>query len=156
VLLSQATVSGILNRLERQALIRRDRSDRDKRRVLVWLTRQGIDLVAHGPPPLKEGFSTEFSKLEDWEQTQLLSSLQRVGSMMEASPATPVLPDSRMGAAQEGANVLTDPNRASPEDRPSAMKRAEEEHEPGRGRRPAATTTEQEGFGVNRPPQNRT
>jgi len=82
--LSQATVTGILDRLEKRALVWRQRSGEDKRRVLVWLAQAGRTILCQAPPLLQENFSLELSKLEDWEQTQILSSLQRVVSMMEA------------------------------------------------------------------------
>jgi DNA-binding MarR family transcriptional regulator len=83
--LSQATVTGILDRLEKRGLVERQRSDVDKRKVNVSLTRAGEKILADAPPLLQEKFMSEFAKLEDWEQTQILSSLQRIVSMMEAS-----------------------------------------------------------------------
>lgn len=85
--LSQATVTGILDRLAKRGLVRRERSDEDKRRVLVWLTSAGKDLLAHAPPLVQEEFTEAFGKLQDWEQTQILSALQRVVSMMETKHA---------------------------------------------------------------------
>jgi DNA-binding MarR family transcriptional regulator len=83
--LSQATVTGILDRLEKRGLVERQRSDVDKRKVNVSLTDAGKNILADAPPLLQEKFMSEFAKLEDWEQTQILSSLQRIVSMMEAS-----------------------------------------------------------------------
>jgi len=83
--LSQATATGILDRLEKRGLVRRERSDHDRRRVLVWLTGAGEELLTEAPTLLREEFTAEFSKLRDWEQTQILSSIQRLVSMMEAS-----------------------------------------------------------------------
>ena len=34
--------------------------------------------------PSNEDFTQKFDKLEDWEQTLILSSIQRIASMMEA------------------------------------------------------------------------
>ncbi len=82
--LSQATVTGILDRLARRELIERHRSERDKRRVEVWLTDKGKRLAAEAPPLLQEEFTRQFNRLEDWEQTQILSTLQRLVAMMEA------------------------------------------------------------------------
>jgi DNA-binding MarR family transcriptional regulator len=91
--LSQATATGILDRLAKRRFVRRKRSDQDKRRVLVWLTDAGEELLADAPPLLQEEFTADFSKLQNWEQTQILSSLQRLVSMMEAKgiEATPIL-----------------------------------------------------------------
>lgn len=101
--LSQATVTGILDRLAKRGLVRRQRSDQDKRRVLVWLTEEGEHLLADAPPLLQEEFTDEFSKLEDWEQSQILSALQRIVSMMEAKhiDATPILTTGPVGVTPE-------------------------------------------------------
>ena len=82
--LSQATVTGIIDRLAKRDLVRRHRSDEDKRRVEIWLTEAGKQLLIDAPPLLQEEFIDQFSKLEDWEKFQILSSLERVTAMMEA------------------------------------------------------------------------
>jgi hypothetical protein len=50
-------------------------------------------LVAHAPIPLHETFVSRFQALEEWEQSQILSALQRVAQMMDARDldASPVL-----------------------------------------------------------------
>jgi len=66
------------------------RSTQDRRRVGVYLTPAGRELVARAPGPVHEGFLTRFRALCDWEQSLLLSSLERVADMMESSaPAEP-------------------------------------------------------------------
>lgn len=106
--LSQATATGILDRLQKRGLVRRERSDQDKRRVLVWLTGAGEELLADAPPLLQEEFTGEFNKLDDWEQTQILSSLQRVVSMMEAKglEATPILATGPITATSDGTKAF--------------------------------------------------
>jgi len=101
--LGQATATGILDRLEKRGLVRRQRSDRDRRRVLAWLTDAGRQLLADAPPLLQEEFTAELAKLEEWEQTQILSSLQRVVSMMEAKglDATPILATGPIAASSD-------------------------------------------------------
>lgn len=108
--LSQATVTGILDRLEKRGLVRRQRSDEDKRRVHVWLTGDGERLLADAPPLLQEEFTAEFSKLENWEQTQILSALQRVVLMMEAKhiEATPILTTGPVSATPERTRAFLD------------------------------------------------
>ena len=108
--LSQATVTGILDRLAKRELIDRQRSDQDKRRVQVWLTDTGKQMLIDAPPLLQEEFTDEFSKLEDWEQSQILSTLQRVVSMMEAKhiDATPILTTGPVGATTEGTKAFLD------------------------------------------------
>ncbi len=91
--LSHATVTDILNRLEKRGLIIRTRSVMDRRRIGVMPTARAVALVEKSPPPLQEQFSAQLKKLEDWELTQILSVLQRVALMMGAKQidASPLL-----------------------------------------------------------------
>jgi len=82
--LSQATVSSILDRLESRALINREKSSQDKRKVHLHLTTAGMHAVKDAPIPLQERFVREFQALEDWEQSHILSALQRIAHMMDA------------------------------------------------------------------------
>ena len=91
--LSQATVTTILDRLEKRQLIYRQRSDSDKRKVHAFLTEQARETLKNAPIPLQEQFTRQFSALQDWEQTMIISSLKRVAQMMDAQDidASPVL-----------------------------------------------------------------
>ncbi|MFE8070747.1 MarR family transcriptional regulator [Marinobacteraceae bacterium S3BR75-40.1] len=93
VSLSQATVTTILDRLEHRKLIYRVRSQTDKRKVHAHLTDDGRELLAQAPQPLQEEFIRKFQNLQEWEQTMIISSLQRVAEMMDAVEidASPVL-----------------------------------------------------------------
>ena len=91
--LSQATVTSIIDRLEYRGVVKRERSDIDKRKVNVVLTDIGSELIKEAPAPLQANFVEQFRVLQDWEQTLILSALQRVASMMDAEKldASPVL-----------------------------------------------------------------
>ena len=93
VSLSQATVTNILNRLESQNLVRRQRSESDKRRVNLSVTPAGRRLLRSAPKPLQEGFIVRFNQLADWEQHLIVSSLARIAAMMDAEDldAAPLL-----------------------------------------------------------------
>ena len=93
VSLSHATVTGILDRLEKRGLVARVASDKDRRKRVVQVTREGKILLANAPPLLQSRFLEELRKLEEWEQTLILSTLQRVSTMMSAEDlsAAPVL-----------------------------------------------------------------
>ncbi len=93
VSLSQATVTTILDRLELRKLIYRVRSKTDKRKVHAHLTPEGEVILAQAPAPLQEEFIRKFQNLHEWEQTMIISSLQRVAQMMDAEriDASPVL-----------------------------------------------------------------
>jgi len=94
--LSQPTVTSIIDRLERKGLLSRNRSQCDKRKVLLSMTQAGHDAVAKAPPLMQESFIRAFNRLDDWEQTLILSSLQRVSDMMNAADldAAPLLDSS--------------------------------------------------------------
>lgn len=83
--LSQATVTDILDRLEEKGLIFRQRSNYDKRKVYIYITEKGKGTILKKPSLLKEEFIRQFNELEDWEQTLILSSMQRIVSMMKTS-----------------------------------------------------------------------
>ena len=93
VSLSQATVTTIVDRLEIHGKIERHRSQSDRRQVLLVATDEGSRVARENPSLLQEEFVEAFSKLQPWEQTQILSSLQRVAAMMNAHerPASPML-----------------------------------------------------------------
>ena len=84
VSLSQATVTGILERMENRGLLVRRRSERDKRRIMVRITRNGQQVLDDAPPLMQEAFVERFSDLQEWEQTMILSALQRLVSIMDA------------------------------------------------------------------------
>jgi len=93
VSLSQATVTSILDRLEKADLISRRRSDTDRRVVLIGLTPDGLEKAGSAPELFQAGFIREFRKLEPWEQHMLIASLQRVAELMDAEEidASPIL-----------------------------------------------------------------
>lgn len=93
ITLSPATVTSILDRLEGKVLVKRVRSTEDKRRVGVYLTDEGLDALEKAPLNLQEHFLERFFKLEEWEQSQMVATMQRLASMMGAEEldAAPVL-----------------------------------------------------------------
>lgn len=91
--LSQATVTTILDRLEKRGLVYRERSKSDKRKVHAYLTEAAANTLKDAPVPLQEQFARQFGDLQQWEQTMIISSLQRIAQMMDAQhiDASPVL-----------------------------------------------------------------
>ena len=108
--LSMGTVTGILERLEKRGLLARNKSPRDKRRVLIMLTEKGKEVINNAPPLLQEAFVKELDSLQAWEQTMILASLQRLVAMMNARDisAAPILAtgriDSTIPAEPDGQN----------------------------------------------------
>jgi DNA-binding MarR family transcriptional regulator len=91
--LSQGTVTGILERMEKRELVTRRRSETDRRRVMVAATAAGKQLLETAPPLMQEAFVERFGSLQDWEQAMILSSLQRLVTLMyaRAIEAPPIL-----------------------------------------------------------------
>ena len=59
----------------------------------VGLTDKGRSVVKDVPDALQQRFVGSFERMQDWEQAQLLSSLERVAAMLDAEDidASPVL-----------------------------------------------------------------
>lgn len=112
VSLSHATVTDILNRLEKRGFISRTRSVEDKRRILVTPTESAAALVAKSPPLLQEQFATQLADLQEWELTQILSVLQRIALMMDAKQvaASPMLSTGSVTADPEMIERVTRPD----------------------------------------------
>jgi DNA-binding MarR family transcriptional regulator len=108
VSLSHATVTGIIGRLEKRDLLIRQRDRKDKRRVIVSITHLGKQMVRDTPALVQDLFIQNIDGLETWEQTMILSALQRLTAIMEFSAvdAKPP-PDTR---ATENINTLPSEN----------------------------------------------
>lgn len=104
ILLSQGTVTNLIDRMERNGLVRRVKSASDKRSVGLVTTPEGLERYQNAPELLQEEFLTEFRKLESWEQHHLLSAVERVASMMDASglDASPILVSGEIGTISSG------------------------------------------------------
>jgi len=105
--LSAATVTNILDRLENKDLISRVRNTQDKRKVSLSLTENGKALLLNAPQALQEHFIENFSNLAQWEQSQLLSSMERLAGMMDANEidAAPLLELNAMSASSTSNKV---------------------------------------------------
>ena len=93
IVLSQATVTNIVDRLQKNGMLTREKTGMDKRTVNLALTAEGRDKLDASPELLQTEFLREFRKLESWEQKMLEASLTRVASMMNAEglDAAPIL-----------------------------------------------------------------
>jgi DNA-binding MarR family transcriptional regulator len=91
--LSAATVTNIVDRLENKNLVARVRDSQDKRKVSLYLTENGQAILVKAPQALQQHFIENFANLAPWEQSQLLSSMQRIADMMDANEidAAPLL-----------------------------------------------------------------
>ncbi len=79
------TMAGIVNRLLQRGLITRQRDERDRRSYMIHITEEGLRLADAAPSLLRDRFRTELAALAQWEQTQMLATLQRIATMMSAA-----------------------------------------------------------------------
>lgn len=90
---SQATVTALVDKLVLRQAVRRLRSETDRRQTDVVITDAGQRAVETAPDALQQRFVRAFEQLQDWEQAQLVASLERVAAMLNADgfDASPVL-----------------------------------------------------------------
>lgn len=69
-----ATLTGVIDRLERQGLVRRERSTQDRRVIQVFLTERGTELVEALTPKYVQVVATMMTPLND-EELDLLREL---------------------------------------------------------------------------------
>ena len=93
VQLSAATVSRILDRLEKNNFILRERRSNDRRKVCLSLTEAGQQRLDDLPTPLHEQFLEGLETLDPIERLGLLKALERIVELMDAErlDAAPVL-----------------------------------------------------------------
>jgi len=80
-----ATVSRILDRLEKAGYVKRVRGEDDRRRVHIALTESGREKLSRIPTPLHEKFLLRLRELDEKSQESVLTGLHRVVEMMDAS-----------------------------------------------------------------------
>jgi DNA-binding MarR family transcriptional regulator len=90
---SQATMTGILDRLEQQSLVQRTRDGVDRRSVTISITVEGTDLLKQAPSLLQDHFRERLAGLKPAEQMSILKALQQIAEMMGAADlsAAPIL-----------------------------------------------------------------
>jgi DNA-binding MarR family transcriptional regulator len=93
VSLSQATITGIVDRLVARQLATRERSSKDRRVVSVSITEAGKALVHAAPSPLQERFVGELAVLSSEEREIIRVTLNKIVHMMggDSLDAAPLL-----------------------------------------------------------------
>jgi DNA-binding MarR family transcriptional regulator len=91
--LSQGTITALVDKLVARGQVERVQSDTDRRQINVVITDSGRATVDNAPDALQQRYVNSFMKLADWEQAQLVASLERVAAMLDADEidASPVL-----------------------------------------------------------------
>jgi DNA-binding MarR family transcriptional regulator len=101
--LSQATVTGIIDRLVRRQYVSRRRDSADRRRVSISVLPAGRSLVDDAPSPLQATFAKRLESLPDANQAVIATMLDQIVRMMDAEDieAAPVLTGGELGATDD-------------------------------------------------------
>ena len=93
VQLSPATVTGIVDRLERDGHVVRERRSNDRRKICLNLTLKGEERLQTMPPSLQDRFINRLLVLNNEEQRNIIDVLHQVEDLIEASSidASPIL-----------------------------------------------------------------
>lgn len=89
----QASVTTLVDKLVTRGMVERVPSITDRRQTNVTVTDAGRAMVESAPDALQQRYVQAFESLKDWEQAQLIASLERVATMLDAEgiDASPVL-----------------------------------------------------------------
>jgi DNA-binding MarR family transcriptional regulator len=101
---SQATVTALVDKLVARGLVTRVPSDLDRRQTNIIATDLGRERLDDAPDALQQRYVAAFKQLQDWEQAQLISSLERVADMLDAQDidAAPVLTTGEIRSGRRG------------------------------------------------------
>jgi DNA-binding MarR family transcriptional regulator len=93
VFLSPSTLVGIIDRLEAKKLVQRERSEKDRRQVIIFITKEGKDFCKKAPSPLQEKLALSLKNLSVKEQETICQSLDRIVELMNVDEidAAPIL-----------------------------------------------------------------
>ncbi len=80
--ITQATATVLIHKLEQAGTVQRRKGAQDRRQSWLSLTDHGRELLSIAPDGVHARFHDRFSGLEVWEQTMLLSALQRIATML--------------------------------------------------------------------------
>jgi len=98
--LSNATITGLVDKMVARDLVSRRRCEEDRRRVWLSLLSAGKQALKDAPYFLQETFQQRFDAAEDWEQAMLVAALERVASLLDAE-ALDVAPILAAGAIDQ-------------------------------------------------------
>ena len=91
--LRHTTIATVINKLLSRDLITREKGINDKRIQYLNITEEGLEILESSPDVLQDKFKEQFTSLNDWEQSMIVSCLQRVARFIDAEEidAAPIL-----------------------------------------------------------------
>jgi len=86
--LAKSTVSGIVDRIERDGWVKRKPYPQDARKILIKLTQKGVDIFERIPKDEESFWCDTIGRLSEDERKTLLQLLKRLEEVMEKPPET--------------------------------------------------------------------
>jgi len=83
IMVNSSTVTGIIDRLETKALVKRSRISPDRRVVTVELTKAGKVLAENAPPPIQQKIVDGLNRLSPKEIDEIALTLKRLTDMLD-------------------------------------------------------------------------
>ena len=84
VALNNSTITGIVDRLARQELVERTRTSRDRRRIDVVITEEGIEFLRRVPPPIPDSLLAGLEQMSQEESDRILWSIETILSLLHS------------------------------------------------------------------------
>lgn len=89
VSLNNSTITGIVDRLERHELVQRTRTARDRRRIDLVITPQGVEFLKRTPPPIQENLIHGLQKMSEEDLNRILWSIDTIVELLRNSRQEP-------------------------------------------------------------------
>lgn len=80
--ISQASITALVDQLDRMGLTERRRSLSDRRQMHVILTEAGAEALSRIPDGLQQQVLEGFDALQDWEQAMMVAALERMATIL--------------------------------------------------------------------------
>ncbi len=106
---NRGTLTGILDRLEANGFVSRNRLPSDRRSVILKLTAEGKRILDEAPFLLRDRFLDALNQMSPAEQTALLTTLEKTASLIEADSPGEVAPSdlaTKASAASDGLSSM--------------------------------------------------
>ncbi|WP_029896894.1 MarR family winged helix-turn-helix transcriptional regulator [Desulfohalovibrio reitneri] len=83
---SPASLTGLVDRLERKDMVQRRRDEVDRRKVLVEMTKSGADVLAMAPWTVQDRLGLSLAQMPPEKRDELERAVGQLAEMMESPP----------------------------------------------------------------------
>ncbi len=83
VALNNSTVTGIVDRLERQGLVQRTRTSADRRQIHIVITEKGVEFLQNTPPPVSDRLIDGLKQYSDEEINRIIWAIDQVALLLD-------------------------------------------------------------------------